>query len=131
MIDERKELYMQKAKKTKDRKDILLNLTLALITVILLGIPIYLVAQRVESFDDLKRVFSSVEEMQSFVEGFGATAPVIFFLLQILQIVAAPIPGNVTALVGGALFGFWKSFIITVLALVIGSSIAFLLVKVY
>ncbi len=35
------------------------------------------------------------------------------------------------ALVGGALFGFWKSFLITVIALVTGSSIAFLLVRLY
>lgn len=69
--------------------------------------------------------------MREFVESFGATAPVIFFLLQTFQVIAAPIPGNVTALVGGALFGFWKSFLITIAALATGSSIAFMLVRLY
>lgn len=122
---------MQTKQEKKDRKSTLINLALIVITLILLGIPTYLVIQRVDSFSELKQVFSSTEQMQAFVESFGATAPIIFFLLQILQIIAAPIPGNVTALVGGALFGFWKSFIITVAALAVGSSIAFLLVRLY
>lgn len=122
---------MQKKEKTNQRKGTLLNLIFIVITLVLVGIPIYLVAQRVDSFSELKQVFSSTEQMRAFVESFGATAPIIFFLLQTLQIIAAPIPGNVTALVGGALFGFWKSFLITVAALTTGSSIAFMLVRLY
>ncbi len=122
---------MQNDEKTSGKKGSLFNLLIIMITLILLGIPIYLVAQRGYSIAELKQIFSSTEEMRAFVESFGAAAPVIFFLLQTLQIIAAPIPGNVMALVGGALFGFWKSFLITVIALVTGSSIAFLLVRLY
>jgi uncharacterized membrane protein YdjX (TVP38/TMEM64 family) len=122
---------MQKKEKTDHKKGAMLNIIFIIITLALVGIPIFLVMQRVDSFSELKQVFSSTEEMRAFVESFGATAPIIFFLLQTLQIIAAPIPGNVTALVGGALFGFWKSFLITVAALAVGSSIAFLLVRLY
>lgn len=122
---------MQKKEKTERKKGTLLNIVFIVITLALVGIPILLVMQRVDSFSELKQIFSSTEEMRSFVENFGATAPIIFFLLQTLQIIAAPIPGNVTALVGGALFGFWKSFLITVAALAVGSSIAFMLVRLY
>ncbi|NLO41045.1 MAG: TVP38/TMEM64 family protein [Ruminiclostridium sp.] len=122
---------MQKKEKTEQKKGVLLNIIFIVITLLLLGIPIYLVAQRVESFSELKQIFSSVDQMREFVESFGATAPVIFFLLQTFQVIAAPIPGNVTALVGGALFGFWKSFLITIAGLAVGSSIAFLLVRLY
>ena len=122
---------MPKEEKTEQKKGKLLNIVFIVITLLLVGVPIYLVMRRVESFSELKQIFSSTGEMRAFVESFGATAPIIFFLLQTLQIIAAPIPGNVTALVGGALFGFWKSFLITVAALAVGSSIAFLLVRLY
>lgn len=122
---------MQNDEMTSKKKGTLLNLTFIVITLILLGIPIYLVAQRGYSLVELKLIFSSTEEMRTFVESFGTAAPVIFFLLQTLQVIAAPIPGNVMALVGGMLFGFWKSFLITVAALVVGSSVAFLLVRLY
>lgn len=122
---------MQKKEKTEQKKGVLLNIIFIVITLLLIGIPIYLVVQRVESFSELKQIFSSAEQMREFVESFGATAPVIFFLLQTFQVIAAPIPGNVTALVGGALFGFWKSFLITIAALAAGSSIAFMLVRLY
>ena len=122
---------MDKSEKTGHKKGKLLKILFIVITLALVGIPIILVMQRVNSFSELKQIFSSTEQMRAFVESFGATAPIIFFLLQTLQIVAAPIPGNVTALVGGALFGFWKSFLITVAALAAGSSIAFLLVRLY
>lgn len=119
------------SEKTKGKKNLLLNTVFILVTLLLIGVPVFLVIQRAGSFEELKRIFSSTEEMRAFVESFGATAPIIFFLLQTLQIIAAPIPGNVTALVGGILFGFWKSFLITAAALVAGSSIAFLLAKLY
>lgn len=122
---------MSKREKTGQKKGTLLNIIFIIITLLLVGVPIYLVMQRVESFRELKQIFSSTEQMRAFVESFGATAPIIFFLLQTLQIIAAPIPGNVTALVGGALFGFWKSFLITVAALAAGSSMAFMLVRLY
>ncbi|MBP7176465.1 MAG: TVP38/TMEM64 family protein [Thermoclostridium sp.] len=122
---------MQKREKPEKKKNSLLNIIFIVITLLLVGIPIYLVMQRVDSFSELRQIFSSTEQMREFVESFGATAPVIFFMLQTLQVIAAPIPGNVTALVGGALFGFWKSFLITVAALTLGSSIAFLLVRLY
>lgn len=122
---------MEKNKNTNKMKNMVLNIILLIVTLILLGIPVFLVIQRLDSFSELKRVFSSLEEMRAFIGGFGRIAPIIFFLLQTMQIIAAPIPGNVTALVGGALFGFWPSFLITVAALATGSTIAFLLVKRY
>lgn len=122
---------MDKTATADCKKGMLLNIIFIAAALALAGIPIILVIQRVDSFSELKQIFSSAEQMQAFVESFGPTAPIIFFLLQTLQIIAAPIPGNVTALVGGALFGFWKSFIITVASLAVGSSIAFLLVRLY
>ena len=56
----------------------------------------------------LLALFSSTERLQEYVRGFGPAAPIIFFVLQAVQVILSPIPGNVTTLAGGALFGFWK-----------------------
>jgi uncharacterized membrane protein YdjX (TVP38/TMEM64 family) len=104
---------------------------LLFVSILLVALPLYLALQRVDSLNEFVGFFSSRDDLRAFVDGFGAAAPVMFFLLQTLQIIAAPIPGNVTTLVGGMLFGFWKSFGITVAALVTGSSVAFMLARVF
>lgn len=74
-------------------------------------------------------LFTDPERLQATVARTGPWAPLVFFLLQVAQVLAAPIPGNVTTLVGGALFGFGKSFFISTLAITAGSCIAFLLAR--
>ena len=54
---------------------------------------------------------------------------VIFIAIQIIQVVAAPIPGEVTGFVGGYLYGpFWGTVYSTI-GLTLGSWIAFLLAR--
>lgn len=53
----------------------------------------------------------------------------IFILVQILQVVIAPIPGQAAAFAGGFIFGFWKGWFLTTLGLVIGSLIAMVLAR--
>jgi uncharacterized membrane protein YdjX (TVP38/TMEM64 family) len=48
----------------------------------------------------------------------------LFLLLQILQVLLAPIPGQLLGLLGGSLFGFWYGLTLSLLALGIGSAIA-------
>jgi uncharacterized membrane protein YdjX (TVP38/TMEM64 family) len=55
----------------------------------------------------------------------------VFFIVQALQVVVAPIPGNVTALAGGALFGLWTGFLISTAGLVVGSIAAFAVARFY
>ncbi len=70
-------------------------------------------------------IFRSTEALRAFVEGCGPWAPLAFILLQLLQVIFAPIPGNVTTLAGGALFGFLPAFLYSVLAVFLGSLVAF------
>ncbi len=70
-------------------------------------------------------IFESTEALQAYVSGFGAWAPAIFMLLQIAQVIFAPIPGNVTTLAGGAMFGFWPALLYSVTAIFLGSLAAF------
>ena len=53
----------------------------------------------------------------------------VFILVQVLQVVIAPIPGQAAAFAGGFIFGFWKGWFLTTLGLVIGSLIAMILAR--
>ena len=74
-------------------------------------------------------IFTSPEALRDFVGGFGLWAPVVFFLVQVLQVVVSLIPGNVTTLAGGAMFGFAKGMSISAAAIVTGSALAFALAR--
>jgi uncharacterized membrane protein YdjX (TVP38/TMEM64 family) len=55
----------------------------------------------------------------------GILAPVIFIGLQALQVIVAPIPGEVTGILGGYLFGEWLGFLYSTIGLTLGSVAAF------
>src|SRR5262249_57057930 len=55
----------------------------------------------------------------------GPAAPAIFIIIQALQVVVAPIPGEVTGILGGFVFGQWVGLIYSTIGLTIGSLAAF------
>jgi uncharacterized membrane protein YdjX (TVP38/TMEM64 family) len=65
------------------------------------------------------------------VASFGTLAPLAFVCLQAVQVVVAPIPGQVLGGVGGYLFGTWAGFCYSMVGVVVGSAVAFLLAKRY
>lgn len=109
----------QKPNGTSKRKKILLILLLVVVIAALIGLYL-LLNQR-----GYLEIFKSTEALQAYVEQFGVWAPAVFILLQIAQVICAPIPGNVTTLAGGAMFGFWPALIYSAGAIFIGSLIAF------
>jgi len=68
---------------------------------------------------------SDREKTSAYIEGFGPAAPLVFILVQVLQVLLAPIPGEATGFVGGYLFGVTKGFLFSSIALSIGSIINF------
>jgi uncharacterized membrane protein YdjX (TVP38/TMEM64 family) len=66
--------------------------------------------------------FSNTDKIQSFVESAGPWGPILFVILQIAQVVLAPIPGNVTTAVGGLAFGWW-GLPLTVIGSLVGFAI--------
>lgn len=63
------------------------------------------------------------EEIITAVKSLGIFAPLLFIILQMLQTVFAPIPGQVTGAVGGYIFGWWG-----ILWTLIGSAIGYFIV---
>jgi uncharacterized membrane protein YdjX (TVP38/TMEM64 family) len=73
----------------------------------------------------LHRLFHDNQFMKDKLVQWGAAAPVIFIVIQALQVVVAPIPGEVTGILGGFVFGEWVGLIYSSLGLTIGSLAAF------
>ena len=64
-------------------------------------------------------------QARAFVSDFGIFAPLALVLLQALQVIAAPIPGQVLAVVAGYLFGPWWGTLYNMIGILIGSTAAF------
>ena len=63
--------------------------------------------------------------VRAYVRGFGRWAPLALIALQALQVVVAPVPGQVLAVVAGYLFGPWWGTLYNMIGITIGSTIAF------
>jgi uncharacterized membrane protein YdjX (TVP38/TMEM64 family) len=74
----------------------------------------------------LTEAFQGREELRKYVESWGTAAPAVFMFLQALQVVLAPIPGELTGAVGGFIFGVTPNVIYSTIGLGVGSAIAFL-----
>jgi uncharacterized membrane protein YdjX (TVP38/TMEM64 family) len=71
--------------------------------------------------------FTDKERIQQLLKAVGPLAPAIFILVQTLQVVFAPIPGEATGFIGGFLFGVPLGMLYSTIGLTLGSTLAFLL----
>ena len=78
---------------------------------------------------DFLKIFANPDALRAAIQSFGLWAPLVFFLMQVLQVLLAPIPGNVMTLVGGVLFGFWPALCLSIAAVLVGSILVFLLAQ--
>jgi uncharacterized membrane protein YdjX (TVP38/TMEM64 family) len=105
----------------ESRRTVLLS-----IIVLALGfVGLYLVARQFAPF-----LFNAAE-LREWIAGFGTLAPVVFIALQAMQVIAAPIPGQVAAVVAGYLFGGFWGAVYSMTGVMIGSAVAFSISKRY
>lgn len=67
----------------------------------------------------------SLDDLRAYIVRFAPYSHLLFFLLQFLSVVLAPIPSNITAAAGGVLFGTWPAFLLTFGAVTAGSLLVF------
>src|SRR5918993_1148624 len=75
--------------------------------------------------------FSNLEAIASSMEQAGVWGPIVLFILFVLQVFLAFIPGQALMIAGGYLYGFWVGFMISWMRLVVGGEIAYLLARKY
>ncbi|MCI9169618.1 MAG: TVP38/TMEM64 family protein [Lawsonibacter sp.] len=71
----------------------------------------------------------SLDGLRAYIVHFAPYSHLAFFLVQLLSVILAPIPSNVTAAAGGVLFGTWPAFLITYGAVAAGSLLVFWLAR--
>jgi len=76
-------------------------------------------------------IFHDRHELKGFIRSFGPYSPLAFILLQVLQVVVAPVPGGAVEFLGGYLFGVEAGFIYSMVGLLIGSWFAFSLARIF
>jgi uncharacterized membrane protein YdjX (TVP38/TMEM64 family) len=80
-----------------------------------------------EKMIDWYRLLSDREQIRNLISSFGSSAPPVFMLIQILQVIFAPVPGEATGFIGGYLFGTLPGFIYSSIGLTIGSLLNFMI----
>lgn len=74
----------------------------------------------------LFRLAADREALRAHLAASGATgAPFVFIAIQAAQVLVAPIPGDVTGLLGGFVFGPGRGFVYSTIGLTMGSLAAF------
>lgn len=98
------------------------QVTTILGTLFLIGLILYFLSQG---------YFTDSTKLQALLNQTGIFAPLLFILLQIFQVIIPIIPGGASSALGIVAFGPIWGFVYNYAGLVIGSILAFLLVKRY
>jgi uncharacterized membrane protein YdjX (TVP38/TMEM64 family) len=70
--------------------------------------------------------FGNRDALRNYLRSWGGWAPVVFMGIQALQVLIAPIPGELTGAAGGFLFGAPLNILYSSIGLTVGSILAFL-----
>ena len=95
------------------------------ILALVLVIVVWLVVIDAPVISFVVRLYRDKQFLKETVRSWGWMAPLVFILIQALQVVIAPIPGEVTGPVGGALFGTTWGLVYSTIGLTIGTLICF------
>ena len=102
---------------------------------ILAGFAFFLVHQyNSQLWTQVIKIYDSLynrHELKRFILSFGAYSPLAYILLQIIQVIVAPIPGGAIEFLGGYLFGVKAGFIYSMIGLMLGSWAAFSLARIF
>ena len=98
-------------------------LRLFLTVAILLGI--FIAAYAIIKYTGVWEKINSIEKLKAIVESGGMFSFIVFVILQILQTTVLQIPAIFVTIAGSLVFGPWVAFILSFIAVMIGSVIMF------
>jgi uncharacterized membrane protein YdjX (TVP38/TMEM64 family) len=79
----------------------------------------------------LYEIFHDPHRLNKIILSFGSYAPLGFILLQIMQVIIAPIPGGAIEFLGGYLFGVKAGLFYSMIGLTLGSWLAFSIARIF
>src|SRR5712692_6316749 len=81
--------------------------------------------------ENLGKFYTRRRRLARLLTSFGPYSAAVFMLLQALQVVVSPIPGELTGVVGGYVYGVNFGFLFSTVGLTLGSWIAFELASIF
>jgi uncharacterized membrane protein YdjX (TVP38/TMEM64 family) len=91
----------------------------------LLALVLWLVIIEAPALQFLIRLYRDKQFLKDTVAAWGWAAPMVFIVIQALQVIISPIPGEITGPVGGALFGTLWGVVYSTIGLTIGTLVCF------
>jgi len=92
---------------------------------LVVGLCAWFILSESSGWTYLVRLYEDKRFLKQTLKDWGILAPIFFIVLQALQVVVSPIPGEATGFLGGFLFGVWGGFIYSTIGLTLGSVAAF------
>ncbi|QTH43842.1 TVP38/TMEM64 family protein [Cohnella sp. LGH] len=96
-----------------------------LLKIILLLLAILSIFLFIRHAPAILELLSSMDKFRDFILSSGNWGPVMFILFQMLQIVVAPIPGEVVQIAGGYIYGVSLGTLYTTIGTLLGAALAF------
>jgi uncharacterized membrane protein YdjX (TVP38/TMEM64 family) len=90
-----------------------------------LGLVVWLVVTDAPLASFVVRLYRDKTFLRDTVAAWGWLAPIVFIVIQALQVVISPVPGEITGPVGGALFGTLWGVVYSTIGLTIGTLACF------
>ncbi len=106
---------------TLTRREILQKSLLSGYVFLLFSLAVWAILQKSGFFE----VLQSAESLQAYLERTGVWMPILYVLLQFLQVVILPIPSVVSTVAGVALFGALRATAYSLIGILLGSFLAF------
>jgi uncharacterized membrane protein YdjX (TVP38/TMEM64 family) len=107
----------------------------ALLLCFLAGVVFFVIyqynSQLWNQVNKLYHIYQDPHQLKKVIRSFGPYAPLGYILLQIMQVVIAPVPGGAIEFLGGYLFGVRAGFIYSMIGLTLGSWLAFSLARIF
>lgn len=92
---------------------------------LLLAFAVWRVALGAPNWLPVLRLYTDHAFLHDRLRALGWLAPAVFILIQAMQVVISPIPGEATGFLGGYLFGVALGFVYSTIGLVLGTMAAF------
>ena len=100
------------------------SIVLAILLIVIVIIAVIILTPR------LLNLVKHPDQLKQLVLNAGIWAPLVMVTMQIIQVIIAPMPGQVVAFVSGYIFGAFKGTILSMIGLTIGAIFAFLLARI-
>lgn len=95
--------------------------------IILSALVVVVAGVIIVNWQPLVSLFGDQERLKQSVERAGLWGPLVFMAIQFLQVLIAPIPGQATGVIAGALFGPWLGALYSLSGAVLGCLAVFAL----